>query len=44
MSEARPIISCRGLTKIYRMGDQDVRALDGVDLDIHEGTVLTDQA
>ena len=37
MSEARPIISCRGLTKIYRMGDQDVRALDGVDLDIHAG-------
>jgi putative ABC transport system ATP-binding protein len=37
MSEARPIISCRGLTKIYRMGDQDVRALDGVDLDIHTG-------
>ena len=37
MSEARPIISCRNLTKIYRMGDQDVRALDGVDLDIHAG-------
>jgi len=33
----RALISCRGLTKVYRMGDQEVRALDGVDLDIHEG-------
>ena len=30
----KPIISCRNLSKIYRMGDQEVRALDGVDLDI----------
>jgi putative ABC transport system ATP-binding protein len=37
MTETRPLISCRGLTKVYRMGDQEVRALDGVDLDIHEG-------
>ena len=37
MTAARPLISCRGLTKVYRMGDQEVRALDGVDLDIHEG-------
>lgn len=45
----RPLISCRGLTKVYRMGDQEVRALDGVDLDIHEGEfvaimALRDQA
>jgi putative ABC transport system ATP-binding protein len=33
----KPIISCRNLSKIYRMGDQEVRALDGVDLDIHAG-------
>lgn len=33
----KPIISCRNLSKIYRMGDQEVRALDGVDLDIREG-------
>lgn len=33
----KPIISCRNLSKIYRMGEQDVRALDGVDLDINEG-------
>jgi len=32
-----PLISCRGLTKIYKMGESEVRALDGVDLDIHEG-------
>lgn len=31
------LISCRGLTKIYKMGETEVRALDGVDLDIHEG-------
>jgi len=37
MIDVRPIISCRNLSKIYRMGDQEVRALDGVDLDIHEG-------
>jgi putative ABC transport system ATP-binding protein len=37
MTGTRPLISCRGLTKVYRMGDQEVRALDGVDLDIHEG-------
>lgn len=33
----RPMISCRNLSKIYTMGDQEVRALDGVDLDIAEG-------
>ena len=35
--KGRPIISCRNLSKIYKMGDQEVRALDGVDLDIAEG-------
>ena len=33
----KPIISCRDLTKVYRMGDQEVRALDGVTMDIHPG-------
>jgi putative ABC transport system ATP-binding protein len=37
MSSEKPIISCRDLTKVYRMGDQEVRALDGVSLDIHAG-------
>jgi len=32
-----PLISCRGLTKIYVMGQSEVRALDGIDLDIYEG-------
>lgn len=31
------LISCRGLTKIYKMGQSEVRALDGVDLDIFAG-------
>jgi putative ABC transport system ATP-binding protein len=37
MSNEKPIISCRDLTKIYKMGDQEVRALDGVSLDIKQG-------
>jgi putative ABC transport system ATP-binding protein len=37
MPTGKPIISCRDLTKIYRMGDQEVRALDGVTLDIYPG-------
>lgn len=31
------LISIRGLTKFYRMGDSIVHALDGVDLDIESG-------
>jgi putative ABC transport system ATP-binding protein len=37
MSSDKPIISCRDLTKIYTMGDQEVRALNGVTLDIMQG-------
>lgn len=33
----QPVISCRDLTKIYTMGDQEVRALNRVSLDIEEG-------
>lgn len=36
----RPIISCRNLTKVYRMGDQEVHALRGVSLDIHAGEFI----
>lgn len=32
-----PLISARDVTKIYRMGDQTLRALDGVSLDIAKG-------
>lgn len=31
------LITLRGITKIYMMGDQEVDALAGVDLDIHAG-------
>lgn len=37
MSEPQPLISVRGLTKIYRMGEVDVHALRGVDLTVERG-------
>lgn len=37
VTSKNPLISCRDLTKIYKMGQTEVRALDGVDLDIFEG-------
>ncbi|MCY2930552.1 MAG: ABC transporter ATP-binding protein [Planctomycetota bacterium] len=39
MSEV--IIECRGLTKMYRMGGQDIYALRDVDLDILRGEYLS---
>ena len=36
-SKNSALISCKGLTKIYKMGQTEVRALDGVDLDISAG-------
>ena len=35
-----PILSCAGLRKIYRMGEVDVRALDGVDFSLQRGELL----
>lgn len=35
------IIECRGLTKIYRMGGQEVRALWEMDLDVYRGEYLS---
>ena len=35
--EATPLISCRDLTKVYRMGTQDVFALRGVNVDFVQG-------
>ena len=36
-----PLIEVRGLSKIYRMGEVEVRALDGVDLDITAGEYVS---
>jgi putative ABC transport system ATP-binding protein len=33
----RPVIEIRGLVKIYKLGEVEVRALDGVDLQINAG-------
>ncbi len=39
--EARePIFTARGLTKIYPSGIEEIRALDGVDLDLYEGELV----
>jgi putative ABC transport system ATP-binding protein len=34
------MIEIEGVTKVYRMGEQEVRALDGVDLTIEEGELV----
>ncbi len=34
---AEPLFDARGLAKVYRVGDVDVRALDGVDLSLGAG-------
>lgn len=36
-----PIVSCRELVKLYQAGDMEVRALNGVDLDIFPGEFAT---
>ena len=36
-TQAEPLFHARGLTKVYHMGDVDVHALQGVDLDLHAG-------
>jgi putative ABC transport system ATP-binding protein len=35
-----PILSARGVTKTYRTGSQEVRALRGIDLDVHVGELV----
>jgi putative ABC transport system ATP-binding protein len=36
-TEPRPIFEARGLTKVYQMGEVQVQALRGVDLDLYAG-------
>jgi putative ABC transport system ATP-binding protein len=41
VDEARPtVFEARGVTRIYRMGEVDVAALRGVDLDLAEGELI----
>jgi putative ABC transport system ATP-binding protein len=37
---ARAVLSCENVRKTYRMGEVDVRALDGVDLSLHPKELL----
>ncbi len=37
MASAMPLIRLRGITKVYGTGDAEVRALQGIDLDIESG-------
>ena len=40
-AQLRPaVVSARGLTKVYRMGEVDVHALRGVDIDLLEGELM----
>lgn len=40
-SHGRDIAFCvRGLTKVYRMGESEVHALRGVDVDLHQGELI----
>jgi putative ABC transport system ATP-binding protein len=41
MTNGEPIISIRGLRKIYHVGDVDVNALRGVDLDVQAGEFVS---
>ena len=38
--DRQPLFHVRGLTKVYSGGEVEVRALDGVDLDLYEGEMI----
>ena len=38
--DREPLFAARGLTKVYHTGEVDVRALDGVDLDLFSGELI----
>ncbi|MEJ2513835.1 MAG: ABC transporter ATP-binding protein [Gammaproteobacteria bacterium] len=38
--EPRAVFHARGLTKVYHMGEVDVHALRGIDLDLYEGELV----
>jgi putative ABC transport system ATP-binding protein len=40
MPQAKPLIDMKGLVKIYKSGDDDLRALDGVSLQVQDGEFL----
>lgn len=35
-----PLFTARGLTKVYPSGEAEIRALDGVDLDLYRGELI----
>ncbi len=37
LTETPPVFAMRGVTKVYAMGEVEVHALRGVDLDLHDG-------
>ena len=39
-SNARPLLACQGLSKTYQMGEVEVRALAGVDLELQPAELL----
>jgi len=40
LNERKPVVSIRGVTKVYTMGEVEVHALRGVDLDIWRGEMV----
>ena len=41
MASGKPIITMTGITKVYSIGGEEVRALDGANLTIREGEFVS---